>query len=438
MKKASKRIVCIAMVLVFVMSSMTISAMGDDGICVELNGEQITVDVKPQMIDNTIMVPIRKILSALGTRIEWDNITNTIIGQKNYTKVIMQINKKEMIVDHTEFAQNNYKVITLDVPPQIVGSQTLVPLRAVAEGFDAKVSWDYKTQTVSITADEEESTSPISTKFTSQDLKTVIKQNGLREYSEDYTVKYKKLLDAMFDSKWTVISKDETTAIPEDCCDINLKPYKYIEWTIQYTDGNGNLQSFILNNRDDLSEQIQYYVADYVAAYYEKNFFDTYLDGTPLAQPSYVFGFIDHMTIDRDDIDNAERVTMTEKYIKNLATPEGTICFSKMTPANAFKMCPMYLSICIDLDDGLYSAQNKQKLEEYTKKQVELMIDAMNRFANNKMNAEINVDINEADGALYDGEDYWGWNYIQGINKNVYDALYFERDVYDSYKGLFW
>jgi len=47
--------------------------------------------------------------------------------------------------------KKNGVAIELDVPPQIVNGRTLVPARAVAESFGAKVDWDGSTRTVTIT-----------------------------------------------------------------------------------------------------------------------------------------------------------------------------------------------------------------------------------------------------------------------------------------------
>jgi len=44
----------------------------------------------------------------------------------------------------------NGESIMLDVPARLVGSRTLVPVRAVSEGLGAKVDWDEGTQTVVI------------------------------------------------------------------------------------------------------------------------------------------------------------------------------------------------------------------------------------------------------------------------------------------------
>lgn len=46
----------------------------------------------------------------------------------------------------------NDAAVVLDVPPMLVDSRTLVPVRAVAESFKAKVGWHQDSQTVTITS----------------------------------------------------------------------------------------------------------------------------------------------------------------------------------------------------------------------------------------------------------------------------------------------
>ena len=48
---------------------------------------------------------------------------------------------------------SNEKIIWLDVPPKILSERILVPLRAIAEGFGAIVTWDEATRTVNITVE---------------------------------------------------------------------------------------------------------------------------------------------------------------------------------------------------------------------------------------------------------------------------------------------
>ncbi len=48
------------------------------------------------------------------------------------------------------YVYNNVKAVPLDVPAQLVGGRTLVPLRAVSEALDCEVLWDGATRTVKI------------------------------------------------------------------------------------------------------------------------------------------------------------------------------------------------------------------------------------------------------------------------------------------------
>ena len=44
------------------------------------------------------------------------------------------------------------RTLTFEVPPLIINSRTLIPLRFVAEAFDVKVDWNPATWTVTITS----------------------------------------------------------------------------------------------------------------------------------------------------------------------------------------------------------------------------------------------------------------------------------------------
>lgn len=114
-----------------------------DEIIVKLNGKKIEFDQKPVIIDGRTLVPLRAIFEELGATVDWDGTTQTVTSTKGQTTISMSIGKTEMY--------KNGKLITLDVVPQLVGGRTLVPVRAVAEGFDCVVEWLGETQTVVIT-----------------------------------------------------------------------------------------------------------------------------------------------------------------------------------------------------------------------------------------------------------------------------------------------
>ncbi|WP_235832661.1 stalk domain-containing protein [Acetivibrio mesophilus] len=124
--------------------NLTVNTVGGaPKIKVLLDGKRIRFDQPPIIQDGRTLVPLRAIFEAMEATVEWDDKTKTVTAKKGDTTVVMVIGNKTM-------TKNGEKIV-LDVPPQIVNGRTLVPARAVAESFGAKVDWDGNTRTVIIT-----------------------------------------------------------------------------------------------------------------------------------------------------------------------------------------------------------------------------------------------------------------------------------------------
>lgn len=139
-----KKVLLMFVVTLLSFTSVYVSVMADENIDVILDGSVLEFDVPAQVINERTMVPVRKIFESMGATVEWDNETQKITAQKEDTTVIMQINNNIININGTDVA--------LDVPPQIVDTRTLVPVRAVAESFNANVNWDGDTRSVIITS----------------------------------------------------------------------------------------------------------------------------------------------------------------------------------------------------------------------------------------------------------------------------------------------
>jgi len=116
--------------------------MANANIKVKLGGELIKFDVKPQLINDRTMVPLRAIFEALGAKVEWNGETQTVTATKKDTTISLTINDATMLV--------NGEAVTLDSPACLVDGRTLVPVRAVSEAFNLKVDWSGNTNTVMI------------------------------------------------------------------------------------------------------------------------------------------------------------------------------------------------------------------------------------------------------------------------------------------------
>lgn len=115
--------------------------------------EALKSDTCPVILNGRTMVPLRLIGESLGADVNWDGKTNSVTLKKDKKEIKVQIGNNLMkINDNT-----NTKEITLDAPPVVdKNGRTLVPVRAIAEGFGEKVLWDGKTNSVFIGYTEEE------------------------------------------------------------------------------------------------------------------------------------------------------------------------------------------------------------------------------------------------------------------------------------------
>ena len=138
-----KRILCLILTFALLISSFVFqTAFAEDEIKVTINGQNLTMDQPPVLVNDRTLVPVRAIFEALGAKVSWNNDTNTATGELNGTTVEIQI--------ENTVAKVNGKDVTLDVPAKLINDRTLVPVRFISESLGAKVDWDNDSQTVII------------------------------------------------------------------------------------------------------------------------------------------------------------------------------------------------------------------------------------------------------------------------------------------------
>lgn len=118
-----------------------------------VDGQQLVLDVEPQVVQQRTLVPLRAIFEELGATVTWDQATQTARAVKGSDTVQITLNSTTAYV--------NGEAQTLDVPAMAIDGRTLVPVRFVSEALDAQVDWLQDTQTVRITtADYQGSSTP--------------------------------------------------------------------------------------------------------------------------------------------------------------------------------------------------------------------------------------------------------------------------------------
>jgi hypothetical protein len=98
-----------------------------------LDGSELSFDVSPQNVNGRTMVPMRTIFEAMGADVEWDGQTQTVTSVKDGAEIILTAGSVT--------AFKNGRPFSLDAAPFVMSGRTFVPLRAVAESFEAQVDW---------------------------------------------------------------------------------------------------------------------------------------------------------------------------------------------------------------------------------------------------------------------------------------------------------
>ncbi|MBS6366131.1 MAG: DUF4163 domain-containing protein [Clostridiales bacterium] len=125
-----------------VCAMLATSALAAAPISVTIDGEYLSAAQAPVIQENRTLVPMRAIFEALGAEVQWDADSRSITATKGDTTIEMAIGQTEMTVDG--------KSVALEVAPTILNNNTMVPVRAVAESFEAQVDWDAEARQVVI------------------------------------------------------------------------------------------------------------------------------------------------------------------------------------------------------------------------------------------------------------------------------------------------
>ncbi len=141
-----KKVFCLIFVLVLVFN-LFYFATAADAIPVYVDGQCVSFDVEPRIIDGRTMVPIRAIFEALGASVEWDNNTRTATATKEGFKVSLAMNSYLIKIGDSD-------CIEMDVTPMNIDGRLLVPARFAAEAFSCEVDWINDTRTVVIESKE--------------------------------------------------------------------------------------------------------------------------------------------------------------------------------------------------------------------------------------------------------------------------------------------
>jgi len=97
-------------------------------------GRNIKFDTPPVIKDGRTLIPVRAVSEAFGADVTWDPVLRTVTIVRGETEIVLEIDSIGAMVNGEES--------TLDVPPEIMGGRTVVPLRFVLEKMGWECDWD--------------------------------------------------------------------------------------------------------------------------------------------------------------------------------------------------------------------------------------------------------------------------------------------------------
>jgi len=113
-----------------------------------LDGKALDFDVPPVIEKGRTVVPLRAIFEALGAEVTWNPETRQVTAQKEGLTLDLTVGSREAYWK----GPKDGHMVSLEVPPRIMGDRILAPLRFVSETLGSRVDWDEATRTVRITS----------------------------------------------------------------------------------------------------------------------------------------------------------------------------------------------------------------------------------------------------------------------------------------------
>ena len=142
----NKRIIAIVLLLIL----LPVHCFAQTAVFV--NGDEAEFKNETLIMNDRTVIPMREMFEILGAEVEWLDSERVIIATKNNIIVVMKIGNYRLIRTDAETGENIVSI--LDIAPQLVNDITYIPLRAVAESFDARVEWDDINKAVNVFLDE--------------------------------------------------------------------------------------------------------------------------------------------------------------------------------------------------------------------------------------------------------------------------------------------
>ena len=137
-----KKLLAIMSLVVILCLAFVPAALAADPITLKIDGVVVKPTEAPVIENGTTLVPVRFITETLGATVDWDANTRKATIKSAAYDIVFTIGSTSYTV--------NGSGKTLLAAPKIVGSSTMVPLRAISEAMGAKVDYIEASRTATV------------------------------------------------------------------------------------------------------------------------------------------------------------------------------------------------------------------------------------------------------------------------------------------------
>jgi len=122
----------------------------------KVDGNTIILDIEPLIYNGRTIVPIRFIAEAFNAIVLYNPQDQKISISVGTTNVSLWIDKTEAYIETKKNGEIKSRIISLEIPPMLKNSRTLVPLRFISEAFGAILDWNSLEQKITISYEYQE------------------------------------------------------------------------------------------------------------------------------------------------------------------------------------------------------------------------------------------------------------------------------------------
>ncbi len=203
-KEIMRRFLTAAFIILITLTALlpiSVCAAEGDDIGIFVDGNRISGDKAPVIINSRTLLPIRPVAEACGIDVDWNGEKREVILRSGVLTVTLGVGNPVMTVYNQMI--DKMESVKLDAEPLIIDSSTYIAVRPALEAFGAVVEWNGDTRTVIISspgnknndknsntpsADNKTPTADTEDKNASEESAAMFSYTGFREM-ENHTVR---------------------------------------------------------------------------------------------------------------------------------------------------------------------------------------------------------------------------------------------------------